>query len=89
MRYGDKAIGYYKNCRTGERKPYDYIYKYADWNGYHTNSEGDGLWCCDRQILGTCQFSVAGCSTEKTAKAKIRKYVTSRPWWHYQEGENR
>lgn len=52
-----------------------HIYKRTEWNGWHTNDEGDGLWCGDKQMLGTCQFSVSGCKTEKAAKAKVREYA--------------
>jgi hypothetical protein len=52
-----------------------HIHKRTEWNGWHTNNEGEGLWNGDRQILGTSQFSVAGCTTEKAAKAKVREYA--------------
>jgi len=54
-------------------------YRYVYWRGWYTDNAGEGLWHGDKQILGTCQFSVAGCSTEKAAKAKIRRYVNDPP----------
>lgn len=51
-------------------------YKRTEWQDYHTNNLGEGLWKGDKQIAGTCDFTVAGCKTEKAAKAKIRRYVT-------------
>ena len=73
MKYGETYKTAYINIFTKERFPYTATYKYTEWNNYHTNNEGDGLWFGDKQILGTCQFSVGGCKTEKAAKAKIRK----------------
>ena len=52
-----------------------FIYLRAEWHEYHTNNYGEGLWRGDRQLLGTCQFTVVGCQTEKAAKAKIRNLV--------------
>ena len=75
MKYGDKYTATKKNIMTGEILHHTATYRYTNWNGYYTNNEGDGLWSNVRQILGTCDFTVRGCSTEKTAKAKIRKYV--------------
>jgi len=76
MKYGEKDTHTVWNALT--KKPIGevaYTYRYTSWQGYHTNNEGDGLWCEDRQILGTCQFTVRGCQTEKAAKAKIRRWV--------------
>lgn len=77
MKFGDKFTYRLINRITGEKGEYEHTatYKYAEWRGWHTSKYGDGLWCGDQQILGTCQFSVAGCSTEKAAKAKIRNFV--------------
>lgn len=75
MKYGDLCETFLVNRFTKERHPYTYVYRYAEWNGYHTNNRGDGLWCGMKQIIGTCDFTVAGCKTEKAAKAKIRNYV--------------
>jgi len=75
MKYGDIFEKTYKNTITGEKITTKTFYKRASWGEYHTNDEGDGLWENDRQILGTCQFTVAGCKNEKSAIAKIRKYV--------------
>ena len=70
MKYGDEyPLKIFKYPVTS-------TYKYASWKDYHTNNIGEGLWVGDKQILGTCQFSVRGCKTEKGAKAKIRKYGT-------------
>ena len=54
-----------------------YAYKYAEVGDWHTNKYGQGLWKGDRQIEGTAQFDVVGCSTLKTAKAKIRRAAKS------------
>jgi alpha-glucuronidase len=76
MKYGDTYKQHIVNRITGEKYgPYTAAYKRADWNAYHTNNEGEGLWYGDKQIEGTCQFTVSGCETEKAAKAKIRKHV--------------
>lgn len=75
MKYGEKYETKFVNRITGEKTPYTATYKRVEWQGYHTNNEGDGLWYGDKQLEGTCQFSVRGCQTEKAAKAKIRKYV--------------
>lgn len=75
MKYGEKRTDYLKNRITGETIPSMSTYKRAAWMEFHTNDAGDGLWKGDRQILGTCDFSVRGCKLEKSAKAKIRKYV--------------
>ena len=71
MEYGDS----FEYQLKGLKYPTRGIYKYTTWKDYHTNKLGEGLWIDDKQILGTCQFSVRGCSTEKAAIAKIRKYV--------------
>lgn len=51
---------------------------------YRTNKRGDGLWhediYDDRQDLGTCQFSLVGC-TRRAAYGRIRRYFTE-----YMEG---
>lgn len=75
MKFGEKYSATLRNAITGETMPVTATYKRIFWNGYHTNDGGDGLWFKDRQLLGTCQFTVRGCKTEKTAKAKIRKYI--------------
>jgi len=75
MKFGDVFETTYKNTITGEKITTTVVYKRASWGEYHTNNEGDGLWENDRQIIGTCQFTVAGCRNEKSAIAKIRKYV--------------
>lgn len=75
MKYGEKYQTILVNRMTGEKSIHNAIYKYTAYGNYHTNKEGDGLWCRDKQIIGTCDFSVAGCRTEKAAKAKIRNYV--------------
>ena len=77
MKYGEKYRSVLVNRFTKEHIPYTTTYKYTEWHEYHTNREGDGLWHNDKQILGTCQFTVAGCKTEKAAKAKIRRWVTA------------
>ena len=74
MKYGEKYNNYLE-CFTGKKIPYTATYKRAEWHGFHTNNEGDGLWAKDKQIIGTCDFTVRGCKTEKAAKAKIRKHI--------------
>lgn len=76
MEYGEK--GTRKLINTLTRKPVceeTYTYRYAAWKDWHTNDEGDGLWCGDRQIVGTCDFTVRGCRLETSAVAKIRRFV--------------
>lgn len=75
MKYGETYETTLVNRMTGETIPTTSTYKYVEYGEYHTGNDGCGLWCGDRQIEGTCDFSVAGCKTEKAAKAKIRKYV--------------
>lgn len=75
MTYGEKYTRTLKNRITGETFLTTATYRRVSWKGWHTSDDGDGLWCGDKQILGTCQFSVAGCSTEKSAKDKIRRWV--------------
>ena len=77
MKYGEKYKTALVDIFTKKRFPYTATYKYAEWGEYHTNNQGEGLWKGEKQILGTCQFTVCGCKTEKAAKAKIRKYVTA------------
>lgn len=61
------------------------VCKYAEWGKWHTNDCGNGLFYGDpytmegeRQVLGTCDFSVAGCKTEKAAVAKVRNAAKRR-----------
>ncbi len=62
--------------RTGKKVNFaDVTYKKATWKEFHTDNHGEGLWYNDRQIVGTMQFSVAGCKTEKAAIAKIRNFI--------------
>ena len=75
MEFGEKYKTEYCNSVTGKKYTCTEIYRYTAWGEYHTNDFGQGLWKNERQLLGTCQFSVAGCKTEKTAKAKIRNYI--------------
>lgn len=75
MKYGEHYKITLKDIMTGKLYPSTAIYKRAEWHGYHTNDEGDGLWADDKQIIGTCDFTVRGCGTEKTAKEKIRKHI--------------
>lgn len=75
MKYGDFHTVTFKNTLTGNTWEAKSIYKYASWHDWHTDSEGCGLWHGDKQITGTCQFTVAGCKTLKAAKAKIRNWV--------------
>lgn len=77
MKFGEKFTQTLKNSMSGETFTVQATYKYASWGGYHTDNEGCGLWDEYHQILGTCDFSVAGCQTEKAAKAKIRKRVAT------------
>lgn len=65
----------------GDRYKANRTYKRANWREYHTDDFGEGLWRGDKQIEGTCQFSVTGCTTEKVAKAKIRNYV--KKWYEH------
>ena len=78
MRYGEKFETEYVNAITRKRIRHTVTYRYAEWNNFHTDNEGYGLWEGSRQIIGTCDFSVAGCKTEKAAKAKIRNRMKER-----------
>ncbi len=75
MKFGEKYEITLVNSISGKTFNSTTTYKRTSWNEWHTNDEGCGLWCDDKQILGTCQFSVTGCETEKAAKAKIRNWV--------------
>lgn len=75
MKFGEQYESKLTSRITKEIYPVTLTYKRTTLEEYHTNDEGGGLWFRDKQILGTCDFSVRGCSTEKTAKAKIRNYV--------------
>ena len=74
MKYGEV----YETISTdwsGRKYMDKFTYKRTEWHEYHTNDYGEGLWRGDKQLLGTCQFSVTGCQTENAAKAKIRNLV--------------
>lgn len=75
MNFGEKYNVTIKNVISGDYYETTRIFKFASWKDYSTNDAGNGLWHGDKQIEGTCQFSVAGCKTLKAAKAKIRNYV--------------
>lgn len=75
MKYGEKYNTTLVNQITKERIPVTATYRRVSWEDYHTDNGGDGLWIRDKQILGSCDFTVCGCNTEKAAKAKIRNYV--------------
>ena len=75
MKWGDKYDTSLINRMTGEKHSVTKVYKRTSWGDWHTDNHGEGLWAGDKQILGTCQFSVVGCRTEKAAKDKIRRYV--------------
>lgn len=77
MKFGEKYEQELVNRMSGKKIMATATYKRTEWKGYHTDKEGDGLWAGDRQIIGTCDFSVRGCRTEKAAKAKIRRYVSA------------
>lgn len=78
MKYGETYKTTARNIITGKTYIVDACYKRTSWNDWHTNDDGDGLWNGDRQVLGTCQFTVRGCRTEQGAKAKIRNYAKTR-----------
>lgn len=84
MKYGEKYEMEYRDySKPGfEISTWPAVYKRASWGLYHTNDEGDGLFygdpftvMGDHQFVGTCDFTVRGCKTEKAAIAKIRNYV--------------
>lgn len=76
MKYGETYESEVINTMTKESHGvWKFVYKRTEWNGWHTNNDGEGLWCGDKQMIGTCDFNVKGCKTEKAAKAKIRNYV--------------
>lgn len=75
MKYGDVYETYLVDGFTKKKKPITCVYRCVEYHEWHTDSEGYGLWRGDKQILGTCQFSVAGCKKEASAKAKIRRRV--------------
>ena len=72
MKFGEKGTYRIRNLITGEVHESPYIYKRASWHEWHTDKEGDGLWRGDKQVLGFCQFTVAGRKTQKAANAKVR-----------------
>ncbi len=41
---------------------------------FSTNRAGEGLWQGEKQILGTCQFSLRNCSSRKSRVAYIRRF---------------
>ena len=75
MKYGEKYERKLVDRIHGKTYTETATYRRAEWKGFHTADDGCGLWTGYTQILGTCQFSVAGCATEKAAKAKIRRWV--------------
>ena len=72
MKYGERY-------ECGKRFKHERTYRKVYWKDYHTNDEGYGLWEGNKQILGTVQFNVAGCKTEKAAIAKVRNLA--KPMW--------
>lgn len=78
MKYGDTYESYLVNAFTKKRIPITCVYRRVEYHGWHTDNNGYGLWRGDKQILGTCQFDVAGCKLESSAKAKLRKVVRER-----------
>ena len=81
MKYGEKVQTTRKDWWTGKTVPTTYTYRYTEWHEYHTDNEGHGMWIGDKQMVGTCDFSVAGCATEKTAKAKVRNWAKKFEEW--------
>lgn len=82
MKYGDLYNVDLVNRITGEKVgSITKTYRKTVWRDYHTNDSGFGLWNGERQILGTTQFDVSGCKTEKAAKQKIRRLVG----WKYND----
>lgn len=82
MKYGEMIERTYCNWfNKGEKWTTHEPYKRAEWHEYHTDNFGDGLWIGTQQILGTCQFTVRGCRTEKAAIAKVRRYAKN----HYEK----
>ena len=77
MKFGELHNVEHINAITGQHYVWKEPYKLVTWREWHTNNAGEGLWHGEKQILGTCQFSVAGCTTEKSAKAKVRKWAKS------------
>lgn len=84
MKYGERYEKAYRDYnKPGFELSYmPAVYKRAEWGLYHTNDSGNGLFYGDPltvmgefQIIGTCDFTVAGCKTEKAAIAKIRAAV--------------
>lgn len=65
-----------------DKFPYEYVWSFGWEHGYYkTNPNGDGIFHVDdngneRQLVGTCQFSVRGLQ-RNSAKAKIRRYMLS------------
>ena len=75
MKYGDTFETNLVDIWSKKRFPVSRVYRRVEYHGWHTDDEGYGLWRDDKQILGTCQFDVAGCKLESSAKAKLRKFV--------------
>lgn len=76
MKYGETYTVTTWNTLTGTAHRKTAVYRRAKWRDYHTNDAGNGLWRGEKQILGTCQFTVCGCATEKAARQKIRRHVS-------------
>ena len=43
MKFGEKYETFFVNRMTKERTPATLTYKRTDWNGWHTDNEGNGL----------------------------------------------
>lgn len=75
MKYGEAFESTLVDRFSGKKYIHPAVYKYVACGEYHTDKFGDGLWDGDKQIVGTCDFTVVGCRTEAAAKAKVRAYV--------------
>ena len=54
MKYGETYESEVINTMTKESHGvWKFVYKRTEWNGWHTNNDGEGLWCGDKQMIGT------------------------------------
>lgn len=77
-----------------DKFPYEYVWTVGYERGYYkTNPNGEGIFYVnekyeERQLVGTCQFSVRGLLRE-TGKARIRRWTKKSLMWDLiEKGEN-
>lgn len=65
---------------THEEKNHQFEKWSFEWCGksYRTDNDGDGLWCNEKQLTGTCQFSLRGMSISG-ARKRLNKQFDNLP----------